>query len=237
MAMFYPIRVLRARPRMVAALVFGLLVAGGLHFARGGLSISTRSILSWDAGCLWFIASMLHLMRKQTVETMQRRAAQQDEGQGFILALVLIASIASIGAVAMELSIAKSLHGFLKTVRVLLAFGTVAISWFLVHLIFAVHYAHEYFSSPNAPDEGIDATQRFARTGRWRAGLAFPGKGQPDFWDFLHFAIVIGVGSQTADIAFTSKTLRRIGTIHGLVAFTFNTVVLALGINLVAGLF
>ena len=53
----------------------------------------------------------------------------------------------------------------------------------------------------------------------------------------MHFAVVIGVASQTADIAFQSKALRRIGTVHGVIAFTFNTVVLALTINLVAGLF
>ena len=66
----------------------------------------------------------------------------------------------------------------------------------------------------------------------WWAGLQFPGGEPPDYWDFLHFAVVIGVACQTADIAFTGKNLRRIGTVHGLVAFSFNTAVLALTINL-----
>ena len=68
-------------------------------------------------------------------------------------------------------------------------------------------------------------------------GLLFPGGAEPDAWDFVHFAVVIGVASQTADVAFTAKRLRRIGTVHGLIAFAFNTAVLALTINLVAGLF
>ncbi|MFX8664596.1 DUF1345 domain-containing protein, partial [Acinetobacter baumannii] len=85
-------------------------------------------------------------------------------------------------------------------------------------LIFALHYAHEYYA------EGDD--------GAVGAGLAFPGKGDPDYWDFLHFSLVIGVASQTADIAFTTKALRRIGSVHSLIAFAFNTVVLALTINL-----
>jgi uncharacterized membrane protein len=68
-------------------------------------------------------------------------------------------------------------------------------------------------------------------------GLSFPGKGAPDYWDFLHFSIVIGVASQTADIAFTDKGLRRLGTAHSLFAFAFNTVIVALTINLMAGLF
>ena len=68
-------------------------------------------------------------------------------------------------------------------------------------------------------------------------GLAFPGDEPPDYWDFLHFSVVIGVASQTADVAFTAKSLRRIGTAHGVVAFVFNTVILALTINIAASLF
>ena len=95
-----------------------------------------------------------------------------------------------------------------------------------MHFIFALHYVHRYFRP--TPD---------GSTSDHVGGLAFPGGELPDFWDFLHFSIVIGVASQTADIAFTRKDLRRLGTVHGLVAFVFNTAVLALGINLVAGLF
>ncbi len=227
MARFNLIRIFRARPRLLQAVGFGVAVALVLSFVPGGVNWSTRSILSWDAGCLFFITTMLWVLGRQKPEDMQRRAAQQDEGQGFILTLVLIAAVTSIGAVAVELSAAKNLHGFDKTLRIALAFATVATSWFLVQLIFAIHYAHEY----HAPDVDDKVEGPIVK------GLGFPGDEPPDFWDFLHFAIVIGVASQTADIAFTSKTLRRIGTVHGVVAFTFNTVILALGINLMAGLF
>ncbi|MFV4649264.1 DUF1345 domain-containing protein, partial [Mycobacterium tuberculosis] len=66
---------------------------------------------------------------------------------------------------------------------------------------------------------------------------AFPDDDTPDYWDFLYFAVVLGVASQTADVSFKTKMLRRVGAVHGVVAFTFNTVVLALTINLLAGLF
>jgi uncharacterized membrane protein len=75
------------------------------------------------------------------------------------------------------------------------------------------------------------------RAGRTPGGLAFPGGEPPDYWDFLHFSIVVGVAAQTADIAFTNKHLRRLGTAHSLIAFIFNTLIVALTINLVAGLF
>ena len=219
-------RILATRPRLVQAIGFGVLFAVAIHFLRPGIAWSTQVILSWDAGCLFFIIGMIMLMRGQTPGAMRRRSADQDEGQGVILSLVLLAAIASIGAVAVELSVAKTLHGADKGLRVAFAFVTVAVSWFLVQLIFALHYAHEYFM-PVDPD-GQDTCA---------GGLAFPGDEVPDFWDFLHFSIVIGVASQTADIGWTRRTLRRIGTVHCVIAFVFNTAVLALGINLVAGLF
>ena len=143
-----------------------------------------------------------------------------------ILTLVLLAATASVGAVAIELSAAKTAHGLEKALRVGAAFITIGLSWTLVQMIFALHYAAEYYKQkPGAP------------AGVYQGGLAFPPGDPPDFWDFLHFSVVIGVASQTADIGWLSKSLRRVGTVHGVVAFLFNTAVLALGINLVAGLF
>ena len=143
-----------------------------------------------------------------------------------ILGLVLLATVASLAATGVELSLAKQDHGLWKTLRVCLAFFTVAASWFVAQLIFALHYAHEYYTStsgdPSSPVSG---------------GLKFPDDGEPDYWDFLHFSIIIGVAAQTADISFVSRKLRRIGTVHSLLAYSFNTVVVALTINLWAGIF
>ena len=112
-----------------------------------------------------------------------------------------------------------------KPLRIAAAFATVAISWFVVQLAFALHYAHEYYM-PVAGGSGEIAE-----------GMDFKKDDVPDYWDFLHFSTVIGVASQTADVAFTAKKTRRVGTVHGVIAFTFNTVVVALTINLLAGLF
>lgn len=214
-----------ARPRLLAA--FG---AGGAVWLACALLTrlewSTSAIFGWDACALVFIIAMIGYMSGKTPAEIRRQAASQDEGQGVILAVVILAAAFSVAAVGVELSTARADHGLEKFWRVALAFGTVAASWFMVHLIFALHYAHEYYVPEHPP------------TGKGEAGgLIFPGGEAPDYWDFLHFSTVIGVASQTADIAFASKPLRRIGTLHGIVAFTFNTVVLALTINLLAGLF
>jgi uncharacterized membrane protein len=213
---------------MTAAILLGVVVAVALNYVPNDLRWSTRTILSWDAAALCFIVLMTRMMCDCGIDRIQARAAAQDEGQGLTLGLSAVAALTSILAIAVELSLAKADHGFIKPLRVSLAFSTIAISWFFVHLIFALHYAHEYYAPETCPDQDGHAA---------RGGLGFPGDEPPDYWDFVHFAVIIGVASQTADISFTAKPLRRIGTVHGVLSFVFNTVVLALTINLLAGLF
>ena len=212
-----------SRPRLTGSIAVGLLVGLTLSFTPNDLRWSTRFIFAWDVMLLCFIGLTLPMMVECDDTKIKARAAGQDEGQHFVLALAIIAAIASIVAIAAELSLAKSEHGLWKGLRIALAFATVAGSWLFVQMIFALHYAHEYYGEGHG--------------GARRGGLKFPDDDTPDYWDFLHFAAIIGVAAQTADIAFTSKSLRRTGTIHGMVAFVFNTVVLALTINLLASLF
>jgi uncharacterized membrane protein len=222
------IRAFRDRPRMLVGVLAGAAVALALWLIPNPMRWSTRSILAWDVAALTFIVGMMGMMRECDIGKIQARAAAQDEGRGLTLVVSVIAAAASVFAIAAELSLAKADHDLIKALRVGLAFATIAFSWFFIHIIFALHYAHEYYSPETCADSDGHVE---------RGGLAFPGGEAPDYWDFLHFAVVIGVASQTADIAFTGKPLRRIGTIHGVLSFVFNTVALALTINLLAGLF
>jgi uncharacterized membrane protein len=213
------------RPRMLGAVAVGLVVALVLSLIPNELRWSTRAILAWDAGLAYFITACLLLMADQRAKDIRERAAGQDEGRGMILGVVTLATAAALATIGLELSTAQHEHGLVRALHVTLGLVTVAGSWFMAQLIYALHYAHEYYGAVEGHARSV------------RGGLKFPGDGAPDYWDFLHFSIVIGVASQTADIAFTSKTLRRIGTVHSVFAFVFNTAVLALTINLVAGLF
>jgi uncharacterized membrane protein len=215
-----------SRPRLLGAIAVGIVAGLLLTFVPNDLRPSTRGILAWDATLLTFLVSTFLMMSECDGSMIRARAAEQDEGQHFILGLTIIAAAISIIAIGAELSLAKGEHGWLKALRIVLAFSTVAGSWLFVQLVFALHYAHEFY----AEDEDEEARKH-------RAGLQFPGGEPPDYWDFLHFASVLGVAGQTADVAFASKSMRRTGTVHGMVAFIFNTVVLALTINLLAGLF
>lgn len=216
---------LATRPRLLGAVGLGLLTGAALAFIPNDLRASTRFILAWDMACCCMIVADLWAMAGVDEAEMRARAADQDEGQHVIIGLCLAAAAASLGAIGAELSEAEQAQGLMKVGQIALGLFTIAVSWLFVQLVFALHYAHEYYGDadeqPGGPVVG---------------GLAFPGKDMPDYWDFLHFSVIIGVANQTADIAFTSKHLRRTGTLHGVTAFLFNTVILAFSINLAAGL-
>ena len=102
-----------------------------------------------------------------------------------------------------------------------LATITIVLSWLFVHTIFALHYAHEYYGERR---DGIIG------------GLDFPGDKEPAYWDFLYFSLVIGMTSQVSDVSITSKVIRRIAAVHGVLSFFFNVTVLALTVNIVSNL-
>jgi uncharacterized membrane protein len=212
-----------SRPVLLSAMAAGVLSRLLLAAAPNPFGALTRNIIAWDLGCLWFVVGGLLEMKGAEITDISARAARQDEGRHLILWLVLLAVGASFATAAFELSEAKTAERLEKTLRISAAFGTVAISWFMMQLVFALHYAHQFYTAGEA--------------GKPNAGLKFPEDDKPDYWDFLHFALIIGVANQTADIAFTSKVMRRTGTLHGVLAFVFNTLVLALTINLAASLF
>jgi len=211
------------RPRLVGSILAGFAASLAVAYFTD-LRTTTAVTAGWDVMCVVFGVLITLYMTDSDPEAMRRHAAKADEGRIVVLVLILLASAVSVAAITLELSAAKTDHGLVRAIYLTLAFVTVALSWAFVQLNFALHYAHAYYT--RADGRAGDA-----------GGLYFPGKAAPDYWDFLHFSIVIGVAAQTADIAFTEKGLRRLGTAHSLFAFVFNTVVVALTINLLASLF
>jgi len=136
--------------------------------------------------------------------------------------LVVVSAVASLAAIAGELAVVKDMHGFAKSAHIALAGSTVLTSWAFIQVMFALHYAHDYYAAV--------CHSRLA-------GLQFPGEDEPDYGDFFYFAAVIGTSGQTADVSFATKPMRRIGSMHCILAYLFNTTVLALLINIGASLF
>ncbi len=218
------LRTFAARPKLLTASAIGLVTAVACMFLAPPLRPSSCAIAGWNVFCLLYLGLVFHVIAGKAPDAIRARSAVEDQGGAIILVLIVAACAASVGAVALELTLAKQDHGAIKGFHVAVAFATVTLSWFLMQTVYALHYAHEYYARDPA-------------TGKDTEGLLFPGGEPPDYWDFLHFSIVIGVAAQTADVAFTDKRLRRLGTVHSLIAFTFNTLIVALTINLVAGLF
>ena len=79
------------------------------------------------------------------------------------------------------------MHGFIKGAHIALTGATVLSSWAFIQVMFALHYAHDYYT---------------AVCQRRKAGLQFPDDEEPDHGDFFYFASVIGTSGQTADVSF-----------------------------------
>ena len=218
--LFTFIRQLKARIRLVSAALFG--VALHLMLPPHWPSLpTTRVLLCWNAAVALYLFMALWVMARSNVDNMRQRAYRQDEGQKTILLLTIGAVLASLVAIVAELSTIKSLSGSDKLLHIGLTAATVASSWVFMHLMFAMHYAHDYYLN--------------GRRGR-EPGLTFPQEPAPDYWDFLYFSAVIGTSGQTADVSFTSKAMRRTGLVHCVLAYFYNTTVLALTINIAASL-
>mgnify|MGYP000845564596 CR=1 FL=1 len=219
MRRFRVLRHLQARPRLWFSVIVGTVVALMLPDALVRHSV-TRALLGWNAGALLYLALVFWLMWSAHPAKVREQAQRQDEGRNTILLLVSITMVAVLAAIAAQLAYARETHGLLKMAHVGLAALTVATAWLFVQTIFALHYAHEYQlqHSDKSPS------------------LLFPGTEAPDYFDFLYVACIIGTSGQTADVSFASRRMRRVGLLHCVLAFVFNTTLLALTINIAAGL-
>ena len=86
--------------------------------------------------------------------------------------------------------------------------------------MFALHYAHDYYHAADTTATGLD----------------FPGAEKPDYWDFMYFAFVIGMTFQVSDVQISRRIMRRVALLHSVIAFFFNVVIIAITVNIVAGL-
>jgi uncharacterized membrane protein len=214
-------RILIARPLLFSCALLGVVTAALLPHDLVSQTI-TRLIIAWNIGASCYLIGAARMMFWSSHERMRKRALQHDEGRLVILTLVVLAAIVSLGAIVGELAISKDIHGFLRAAHIGLAVVTLLSSWAFTQLMFAQHYAHDYYGGEAKGCGG---------------GLDFPGGHAPDYGDFIYFACVIGTSGQTADVSFTTRSMRRTGTVHCVLAFFFNTTLLALTINIASGLF
>jgi uncharacterized membrane protein len=212
---FLPHRIVWSRPRLFSSVALGIVVTAILGFVTPWRSVTCR-IVGWDVMVLVYLVLVFDMMVRSKVRDIRARAAGQDEGRFAILVLTVAAGLASLAAILAELSSGRESR---ETAQLVLAVVTILLSWVFIHVMFALHYAHEYYGEDQGPG----------------GGMVFPGGDEkPDYWDFIYFSFVIGMTSQVSDVGVTSKEIRRTVTAHGVVSFVFNVALLALTINIAA---
>lgn len=207
------------RPRVYIGAAAGLTALLALPPEFGW---SIRSAVAWNIGGLVYLIGAFVIMRRCGPDMIRSRAARQDDSGLVILAIILLAITASFAGIAGLINEAKAAAKDAKLYYLALAASTIFVSWLVTQVVFTLHYAHEYYAPFHA--------------GETAAGLKFPEEEKPDYWDFFYFSTSIGASSQTSDTEVRSRHLRRLVTVHAIVSFFFNTMVLALTINLAASL-
>jgi uncharacterized membrane protein len=210
------VRIIRTRPRLFLSILLGLAVIAVL-FATCDWRAATKLLVGWDIGIGLYLILAFNLMARSDLHRLKRRAANQDEGSPAILVLVVAAAVASLGAIFAELGTVGGASR--QPGQLILATGTVVLSWAFIHSIFALHYAHEFYG------EGRD---------RKIGGMTFPEDNEPDYWDFTYFAFTIGMCAQVSDVTVSSKSIRRTVLVHSIISFLFNAALLALTVNIAA---
>ncbi|MES2921407.1 MAG: DUF1345 domain-containing protein [Verrucomicrobiota bacterium] len=211
-----------AHHRVAVASVVGVIT---FAIAHQWLDLGVNLIVSWDAFALCSLAlawaGILFSDAKKRVE----EARLQDSSRTVILCCLVLAAVAGLFGAGMLLSTAKGMKGNGAAWHAVLAVLTVIFSWLLVHTVMTLHYAHVCYQIAGSSQEKLPGV-----------GLDFPDEPQPDFLDFAYFSFIIGMTCQTSDVEITSRRVRRIALFHGLIAFGFNAVIVALSLNLASSL-
>jgi uncharacterized membrane protein len=210
-------RMLFARRRLLLAGLAGLVL---LAVLPSTIRPATRLLVAWDLTAAGYVSFALLMIFRSDVQTCEARAALYDESDWVIMAVVIVSAAASFAAIFVELAAIKSGHAPL-VLGLIVTGVTVLLSWSFTHMLFVLHYANIYYRPHHHGPPG---------------GLDFPGEHKPDYRDFLYYSFVIGCACQTADVDTTTREMRMASLAHGIIAFGFNTAILALTINVGASL-
>ncbi len=200
-----------APPRFV--LFLALLVAGFFGYWQLGsaTSLTDAAAMSFDLAAVVFLFSVIPLLRADDA-SMRRHAAQNDANRVLVLIVTTIVTTVVLAAIAGELPKAEAGERFAMAKLIV----TLALTWLFANTVYAMHYAHLYYSECDGGD---------------RQGLDFPDEETPDYLDFIYFSFTLGMTFQTSDVQITGREIRRISTLHSLAAFVFNLGVIAFTIN------
>jgi uncharacterized membrane protein len=186
------------------------------------LDVLTHAMIGWDTFSLCMITINWITFSITTPQQIREQSKVQDSSRTLIFFIILISTLASFLAVLLLL-VTKERFKSTESFHLIIAIAGMVLSWFLIHTIFTLRYAHIFYGDD---DE---------KPGTHAGGLEFPDDKKPNYLDFAYFAFVLGMTFHVSDVQITSKRLRRIAMFHGLLSFGYNTIMIALTINLIAG--
>ncbi len=201
---------------MLVAVALGLAapwLATPLH-----LTGPIRAVVGWDVGALTLTVLCWNIILRATPEQTRARARTEDPGRTLLWLIALASSLFSLFAAMSVLRHARGIGDYRGDVGSVLAVAGIVLSWVLTHTVYALRYARLYYRGSGA------------------GGLEFPGKGAPCDLDFAYFAFTLGMCFQTSDVAVSTTDMRRTVLAQSLLAFVYNTSILALSLNLVFSL-
>ena len=206
--------------RVIISIVIALIAS--IFIRKTHFNYMMIGTMLWDVFAFTYLITSGIIFFTSSTNDIKTRASKEDGGRLFVFFIVVVASFASMVAVTM-LIISKDTANIPKIIYLPVIVSGMLLSWIMVHTTFSFHYAHLYYDY----DEGEEKNAE---------GLDFPGEKNPDYLDFAYFSFVIGMTFQVSDVEISSREIRRQALAHALLSFVLNTFVVALTINLIAGL-
>lgn len=206
--------------RVAISVVFS--IATYFFFKNQHFDVTIFMMILWDIFALSYIVISWIVFFTSTIDHIKKKARTDDGGKLFVFFIVVFASFVSMITVAI-LVISKDSLGMEESVYLPIIIGGILLSWMLVHTTFCFHYAHLYYDNEKGTENNAE-------------GLEFPNEKHPDYIDFAYFSFIIGMTFQVSDVEISARKIRRLALFHSLLSFALNTFVVALTINLIAGL-
>lgn len=211
-----------AHYRLIIAIVISAIVAYSVYSSFPG----TETILiTWISFAISLIIPEWITILSAHPRDVRKYASIQDSSRTFIFLFVLIGAMISLLSIIFLMKSPKEATESQIIGHISLTIGSVIVSWWLVHTVFTLRYAHLYYDTHNDKGQEIPA-----------CGLNFPDEKEPDYLDFVYFSFNLGVAFQVSDVAITSRRVRRLAWVHSLISFVFNTAIVALSINITSEL-
>ncbi len=194
-----------------------VLILGALAAIICGISYQwpIAPLIGWDVAALLLVIFVWNDFRSHSPSEIARVARSDDFSHGIMDTIVLIASVMSLGAVAVFMT-GKS-DSIDVVLRSIIALVSIIISWSTVHTLYSLRYAAMYY---NGDKEG---------------GVDFSGS-RPRHSDFTYLAFTIGMTYQVSDTTLQTSAFRRVALQQALLSFVFGTAIIATSINLIASI-